>query len=106
MLVGAILGSLQYGEFGQPEPVAVLDTILVDKNLGGRGIATAMLDQLLTNLRGLGIEKLRTEISWDERDLGAFLTHRGFHPLPRFVLELEVGTSEPERDLPSIPPPA
>ncbi len=105
ILVGALLGSLQYGEFGQPEPVAVLDTVLVDRNLAGRGIATAMLDQLLTNLRGLGIEKLRTEISWEERDLGAFLTRRGFHPLPRFVLELAVKESRPLADAGVSPDP-
>jgi GNAT superfamily N-acetyltransferase len=94
ILVGALLGSLHYGEFGQPEPVAVLDTILVDRNAAGRGIATAMLDQLLTNLRGLGIQSLRTEISWEERELAAFLNRRGFRPLPRFVLELPVEGSE------------
>ena len=37
ILVGAVLGSLHYGEFGQPEPVAVLDTILVDEGFRGRG---------------------------------------------------------------------
>lgn len=93
LLVGALLGSLQYGEFGQPEPVAVLDTILVDRSFGGRGIATAMLDQLLLNLRGLGIERLRTEVSWDEQDLARFLAGRGFRPVPRLVLEREVATA-------------
>jgi GNAT superfamily N-acetyltransferase len=91
LLVGALLGSLFYGEFGQPEPAAVLDTILVDRNFGGRGVGTAMLEQLLLNLRGLGIERLRTEVSWDERELTGFLARRGFRPLPRFVLEREVG---------------
>jgi len=28
VLVGAVLGSLHYGEFGIPEPIAVLDTVL------------------------------------------------------------------------------
>ena len=46
-LVGAVLGSLQYGEFGLPQPIAVLDTILVDPGHGRHGIGTVLLDQLV-----------------------------------------------------------
>jgi len=72
ILVGALLGSLDYGEFGKPEPVAILDTVLVDRDFSRRGVGTAMLDQLLKNLRGLGISRLRTEVDWSDRDLIAF----------------------------------
>jgi GNAT superfamily N-acetyltransferase len=87
-LVGAVLGSLHYGEFGLPEPIAVLDTILVEPRSAGRGIGTALLDQLVKNLRALGIDRLRTEVAWDEPALNSFLAHRGFAPAPRLVLEL------------------
>ena len=90
-LVGAVLGSLQYGEFGVPEGVAVLDTILVDPGVQGRGVATAIFDQLVKNLEALGIEKMRTEVSWDEHELSAFLGHAGFVPAPRLVLERMLG---------------
>jgi len=87
-LVGAILGSLQYGEFGVPEPFAVLDTILVDHDLRGRGIATAIFEQLIENLEALGIDRLRTEVGWKDSDLVGFLGKSGFAPAPRMVLEL------------------
>ena len=87
VLVGAILGSLHYGEFGQPEPLAVLDTILVDRAFSGRGVATALLEQLMRNLGALGIERLRTEVGWEEHELARFLGKRGFAPIPRLVLE-------------------
>lgn len=87
ILVGAVLGSLQYGEFGVPEPVAVLDTILVDRGFRGRGIATAILDALAKNLGALGIDRLRTEVAWNDRDLLGFLGRSGFAPAPRLVLE-------------------
>ena len=93
ILVGALLGSLHYGEFGQPEPIAILDTILVDRAFRGRGVATAMLEQLLKNLRGLGIERLRTEVAWDEHELTRFLGSKGFVPVPRLVLEAPVGSA-------------
>ena len=88
LLVGAVLGTLQYGEFGLPEPVAVLDTVVVDPALRGQGIADALFDQLARNLGALGIRKVRTEVGWDEHDLNRFLGHRGFVPAPRLVLEL------------------
>ena len=86
-LVGAVLGSLQYGEFGVPEPVAVLDTILVDRGFQGRGIATEILIQLMKNLQALGIERLRTEVAWNEHELAGFLDKNGFAPAARLVLE-------------------
>jgi ribosomal protein S18 acetylase RimI-like enzyme len=86
-LVGAVLGSLQYGEFGVPEPVAVLDTILVDRGFQGRGIATEILLQLMKNLKALGIERLRTEVAWNEHELAGFLDKSGFAPAARLVLE-------------------
>ncbi|MCA9669990.1 MAG: GNAT family N-acetyltransferase [Myxococcales bacterium] len=90
MLVGALLGSLQYGEFGVPEPVAVLDTVLVDPEFSGRGVARALLLQLAKNLRGLHIERLRTEVAWDEQQLLGFFGSRGFTPVPRLVLEAPI----------------
>ena len=87
ILVGAVLGSLQYGEVGVPEPVAVLDTILVDRGFRGRGIATAILDALVKNLGALGIDRLRTEVAWNDRDLLGFLGRSGFAPAARLVLE-------------------
>ncbi len=86
-LVGAVLGTLQYGEFGLPEPVAVLDTILVDGDFRGRGIGTAMFGELVRNLEALGIERLRTEVAWNDRDLVGFLGKNGFGPRGRLVLE-------------------
>ncbi len=90
IVVGALLGSVHYGEFGQPEPVAILDTVLVDPAFARRGIATAMLQQLLLNLAALRIERLRTEVSWDQFDLTEFFAKAGFVPVPRLVLELRV----------------
>jgi predicted N-acetyltransferase YhbS len=90
LLVGALLGSVEYGEFGQAEPVAILDTVLVDPAYSRRGVATALVRQLLLNLSALRVERLRTEVAWDEFDLLAFFARAGFTPAQRLVLELVV----------------
>jgi GNAT superfamily N-acetyltransferase len=91
LLVGAVLGSVHYGEFGLPQPIAILDTILVDQGYWNRGIATALLEQLFSNLQALGISRLRTEVAWNEHVLNGFLGERGFLPAPRLVLEKKLG---------------
>ncbi|MFI5165782.1 MAG: GNAT family N-acetyltransferase [Thermoanaerobaculales bacterium] len=91
LLVGCLLGAVHYGEFGLPEPVAVLDTILVDPAFGRRGVGRALVAQLVKNLAALRIERVRTEVGWAEQELMRFLAGVGFAPAPRLVLELAVG---------------
>ena len=90
ILVGAMLGSVQYGEFGVPERVAVLETILVDERYQRRGIGTAMLEEFARNLSRLGIDRIRTEVGWSEA-LGVFLGLHGFTMAPRLILERPLG---------------
>ena len=90
-LVGGLLATVQLGEFGIVDAVAVLDTVLVDPKLKGSGVASAMLEQLLENLRGLRVSKVRTQVGWNELGLIEFFNRKGFVPAPRLVLEREVG---------------
>lgn len=89
-LVGAVLGTVHYGEFGLAEPVAILDTLLVDRDQQRRGLGRAMMDQLVKNLAALRIERIRTEVAWNEHQLVGFLASAGFTPAPRLVLERSV----------------
>lgn len=84
---GFLLARLYYGEFGVPEPLAIVDTIGVDPELRGRHVGAALFSQLETNLRAVGIERIRTEVDWDRFELLGFLAARGFRPAPSLVLE-------------------
>jgi GNAT superfamily N-acetyltransferase len=79
-----------YGEFGVMEPAAVLDVIGVDPDYRGRRVAAALVDQLRTNLLGLGIPTLQTEVRWDSPDLIAFFEHEGFRIAQRVCLDLDL----------------
>jgi len=89
-LVGFVLCRVWTGEFGATEPVAVLDTIGVHPDFQRRRIGEALLEQLATNLRGLCVARLRTEVAWDELALLGFFHRGGFRPAPRLCLELEL----------------
>ena len=89
-LSGFLMGRLYYGEFGIPEPVAILDTLGVDPERPRFGIGTALLEQFKRNLKAVDIEKIQTQASWDEWELLRFLKAGGFTPMPRVFLEATI----------------
>lgn len=90
--VGFIMARVDFGEFGRIEPVAVLDTIGVDPDYRDRGIGRALLSQLLVNLMTLRVERIRTEVNWQDHDLLAFFDSCGFLPSQRLCLEHALGS--------------
>ena len=49
----------------------------------------ALLEQLRTNLAGLGVGSVRTEVSWDDQTLLGFFHRQGFRPAARICLDLD-----------------
>ena len=90
ILVGFVLCWVYYGEFGQPEPAAVLDTIGVNPDFAHRGVGDAMMSQLKMNLGGLGIPVLRTEVDFSDTALLGFFHKEGFRPSSRICLDLSI----------------
>ena len=78
--VGFIMARVDLGEFGRVETTAVIDTIGVDPDYKSRGVGRALVSQLLANLGTLRVEKVRTEVDWQDRDLLGYLDHSGFRP--------------------------
>lgn len=87
LLVGALMGAVHFGEFGVLEPIAVLDTVLVDPEYARAGVATEMFAEYVQALRGLRIARIRTEVDWNDTDLVTFFAKVGFRPVARLVLE-------------------
>ena len=83
-------GGTTDGEFGQPEPIAILDSMGVGTPFAGQNVGVAMMRQLEMNLSGLGIERLQTQIEWDQIDLLKFFQKSGFKPAARLCLEKAV----------------
>jgi ribosomal protein S18 acetylase RimI-like enzyme len=96
--VGFVLARVFYGEFGVTERVAVMDVIDVHPDFRGHDVASALLRQLRTNLLGLGIGTLRTEVGWDSHDLLAFFRHEGFVMAQRLCLDLDLRAAQVQAD--------
>lgn len=85
--VGFIMARVDLGEFGRVETTAVIDTIGVDPDYRNRGVGRALISQLLVNLATLRVEKVRTEVDWQDHDLLGYLGHTGFLPSQRLCFE-------------------
>ena len=98
VFVGFLLARVFYGEFGVTDRVAVMDVIDVHPDFRHHHVATALLAQLRTNLLGLGIDTLRTEVGWDSHDLMAFFRHEGFVMAQRLCLSLDLQAARARAD--------
>ena len=88
--VGFIMARVDFGEFGRAEPEAVIDTLGVNPDYAHQDIGKAMMSQLLTNLRSLQVDGVRTEVDWNDFRLLGFLEHCGFVPAQRLAFRLEL----------------
>lgn len=89
-LAGFLLARVYYGEFGETERAAVMDTLGVHPDFRHRGIGSALIDQLRMNLEGLGIHSVQTEVNWNDPELITFFNSQGFVLAPRLCLDLDL----------------
>jgi ribosomal protein S18 acetylase RimI-like enzyme len=95
-VVGFVIGSLYYGEYGVAEASASIDAISVDSEFREKNIGKALMRQLRLNLGALRIATLRTEVSWDHFGLLGFFQSQGFRPSSRLCLECPLDPTQPE----------
>ena len=94
-LVGFVLATLYYGEYGLAEPSASIDAVGVLPEHRGRRVGRALMRQLLLNLAALHIQRVRTEVQWNDFDLLGFFESFGFQPSGRLCLERELDPTAP-----------
>ncbi|MFQ5351009.1 MAG: GNAT family N-acetyltransferase, partial [Thermoanaerobaculia bacterium] len=67
-VVGFVVATVFYGEFGVLEPSATLDAIGVDPASRRRSVGDALLRQLRLNLGALRVTRIRTEVAARKRE--------------------------------------
>jgi len=83
---GYIMARVDFGEFGRTETTAVIDTLGVDPGYAHKGVAHALMSQLMINLNALHVERIRTTVAWNNHQLLDFLGHQGFRPAQQLAL--------------------
>jgi len=79
-VVGFIMARVDFGEFGNTSPEAVMDALGVNPDYQGQGVGQALMAKLMANLAILQVDNVRTEISWNDTSLAAYLDATGFVP--------------------------
>ncbi len=94
-VVGYLVASLYYGEYGIAEPTASIDAIGVDPEVRRKRVGHALMRQFQSNVAAIGVTKLRTEVEWDDFDLLGFFAREGFAPAKRLCLEVQIDATKP-----------
>jgi len=89
-VVGFILGDVSGWEFGVPDTVGWIDTIGIDPAYQKRRLATALANEVINNLKALGVRTIYTLINWDDWDLLQFFHAMGFSRGDMINLELKI----------------
>jgi ribosomal protein S18 acetylase RimI-like enzyme len=89
-LQGFAIARLLRGEFGHAQAVAVLDAIGVAPQSQERGVGQALVDELVSSMRAMGVRSLHSQADWSDQHLLGFLQAAGFAIAPRLALERSV----------------
>jgi len=89
-VVGFILGDVSGWEFGVPDTIGWIDTIGIDPVYQKRGLATALANEVIKNLKAIGVRAVYTLVSWNDMDLLQFFHAMGFTRGDMINLELKI----------------
>ncbi len=89
-VVGFILGDVSGWEFGVPDTIGWIDTIGIDPVYQKRGLATALANEVIKNLKAIGVRAVYTLVSWNDWDLLQFFHAMGFTRGDMINLELKI----------------
>ncbi|MFH1090784.1 MAG: GNAT family N-acetyltransferase [Pseudomonadota bacterium] len=89
-VVGFVLGDASGWEYGVPETVGWIDTIGVLPEYQKRGLARELMNEMVANLKKVGVQKIYTLVDWRSWDLLKFFHSLGFQKGDMINLELEV----------------
>jgi ribosomal protein S18 acetylase RimI-like enzyme len=89
-IVGFILGDASGWEFGIPDTVGWIDTLGVDPEFQKRGIARLLIQEMVGNMKKVGVETIYTLVNWRSGDLLEFFDQMGFHRGDMLNLALDI----------------
>ncbi len=87
-VIGFIFGEVSGWEFGVPASVGWIETLGVDPKYQKRGVAKAMMKELIKNFRKAGVKNIYTLVNWSDWDLLQFFRRMGFTRGDMINLEL------------------
>ncbi|MFX1512802.1 MAG: GNAT family N-acetyltransferase [Promethearchaeota archaeon] len=91
-VIGFLLGEASGWEYGVPENIGWIDTIGVDPAYQKKGIARLLMEEMLSAMKKVGVEKVYTLVNWRDWSLLRFFDALGFKRGDMINLEFEIET--------------
>ena len=89
-VVGFILGDASGYEYSVPENIGWIDTIGVDPAYQKQGIARMLMNEMIVNLKKVGVDTVYTMVNWRDGNLLKFFDAFGYKKGPLINLELKI----------------
>jgi predicted N-acetyltransferase YhbS len=89
-VVGFILGDASGWEYGVPDTVGWIDTIGVHPQYRRKGIAKILFNEMVANLKKVGVGTVYTFLNWKDWDLLHFFDKMGFQKGDMIHIEMKV----------------
>jgi len=89
-VVGFILGDASGWEYGVPDTVGWIDTLGVHPRYRKKGIGRLLFNEMVANLRQVGVDTIYTFLNWKDWDLLHFFDKMGFQKGDMIHIEKKV----------------
>ncbi len=89
-VIGFIIGDASGWEYGVPEHIGWIDTIGVDPDYQGKGIAKMLFTEMITALKKVGVATIYTLVNWRDWSLLRFFNAMGFEKGDMVNLEMKM----------------
>ncbi len=89
-VVGFIMGGSSGWEYGVPQTIGWIDTIGVHPEYQRHGVASLLVQELVTHMRKVGVTKVYTLVNWRDGDMLRFFDKLDFKQGDMINLELNI----------------
>ena len=89
-VVGFAMGDTSGWEFGIPAGTGWIDILGVDPDHQRKGVGAALMQEMITNLKKVGVSTIYVLVNWKDWDMLKFLDNMGFSRGDMINLELKV----------------
>ena len=86
-VIGFVMGETSEGEYRVPGSIGWIDSIGVLPDFQGQGVARMLVDEMISAMSKVGVNKVYTLVNWRDGDMLAFFDKLGFGPGDMINLE-------------------
>ena len=89
-VVGFLFGDAAAWEYGIPDTTGTIEVLGIHPRSRKKGVAVVLVDEMISNFRKIGVNRVYTFVNWRSSDLLGFFDSIGFRRGDMVNLELDL----------------